>query len=207
MKRILVTIGCVLLSACSYHVTITKDAHKQKVQELMMMPPSWAANVVLSLSNHHSALPKDVPLVVTTPVSANDFNERASFAAQIQQELMTTFSRAGYTVADPNVTDRLMIKSKGEFVLSRDWQELSGNLEIGLLVVTTYSLGLSDIKLNTRVINIENNQVIAAESSAIPVTELEQFLSPAEKVVEKNGMLYRNEATGMEPVSDKQVKP
>ncbi|WP_133407586.1 FlgO family outer membrane protein [Parashewanella tropica] len=208
MKRISAVIGCAMLSACShYQVSITQNSHEQEINQKMMMPASWAAQVVWSMKKHHAEFPKDLPLVVTTPVAAEDFNQSASFTNQLQQELMTAFSRAGYIVAEPNVADRLMIKANGEFVLSRDWQELSGDLDIGLLVVTTYSLGLANVKLNTRVINVQNNQVVAAESSVIPVSSLGQFLSPAEKVIEKDGILYRNESAGMAQLKDKKGRP
>jgi len=60
------------------------------------------------------------------------------------------------------------VTDKGDFVLSRDFSELSAELPIKYVVTGTVTLHQAGLMLNARLIQIDNKRVISAARTFVP---------------------------------------
>ncbi|MBM7073065.1 hypothetical protein JQC92_13670 [Shewanella sp. 202IG2-18] len=211
MKNLLILALIALSSACA-HYKHTHEQHQFVPSERSMLTESKSSVLRLADELAHELtvqsllFAEDVPVVVMTPVMANDFTRTVNFSAVLQQSLMTSLKMRGYQVTDVNATDALKVTANGEFMLARDWQLLPHNLSVEHAVVSTVELNKNGIVLNSRVINLNDNSVLSAAEASLPVSEFSQYVMPSEKVVVRDGVVFRYSKTGQENVRQLGVK-
>lgn len=161
----------------------------------------FTQRVVNELVSRNDALRPDQPLVVSTPVLLGDFGQSNALAAQLQQGMMAAFHLHQFNVVDLNVADSLRVTADGDFILSRDWQQLPTGLPVEHLVVSTMSLTPTGMAFNSRIVDVTNNRVVSAMHSFVSAEQLPTYLVKSDKVVSKEGVLYRYQNTGEESVT------
>ena len=62
-----------------------------------------------------------------------------------------------------------IIPQQGEFLLSREVQELAVDYNAGAVLISTYSVAPDKVYLNLQIINVDYNTVVAAMSYSIPL--------------------------------------
>ncbi len=152
------------------------------------------------LTQQNEMFGPDVPTVVLTPVMVSDFSKTSNFSDALQQSLMTALKMRGFQVTDVNVTDALKVSSDGEFMLARDWQLLPHNLAVEHVVVTTIDLNRTGVVLNSRVVDVNNNNVLSAAEATMPASDFSQYIAASDKVVVRDGVIFRYSKTGQESV-------
>ena len=211
MKNIFSLILVLFTAACAHH-NHTHDKHQFVASETNKLTHSKAPILRLAdelaheLTEQSSLFAEDVPVVVMAPVMAKNFNETTNFSAALQQSLMTALKMRNYQVTDVNVTDNLRVTPKGEFMLARDWQVLPHNLSVEHVIVTTVDLNKSGVVLNSRVVDLNDNSVLSAAEATMPVTEFSSYIALSNKVVVRDGVIYRYPQQGHENVRQLGVK-
>ena len=198
-------------TACAHH-NHTHDKHQFVSAEHSQLIQSKASILRLAdelaheLTNQSVLFAEDVPVVVMTPVMADNFNQTVNFSTVLQQSLMTALKMRGYQVTDVNVTDALKVTSKGEFMLARDWQMLPHNLSVEHVIVSTVDLNQNGVVLNSRVVDVNDNSVLSAAEATMPVSAFSSYLALSDKVVVRDGVIYRYAEQGQENVRQRGVK-
>ncbi|GIU09802.1 MULTISPECIES: FlgO family outer membrane protein [unclassified Shewanella] len=156
--------------------------------------------MVNELVRQNDALRSDQPLLVTTPVLLSDMKSTNGLGLQFQQGLIASLHDHQFNLVDINVSDTLKVTQSGEFILTRDWQQLPVDVPIENVVVSTMSLSTRGVALNSRIVNINNNRVISAAQGFVNASAMPGYISLSEKVVSQNGLLYRDAQTGQHTV-------
>lgn len=74
----------------------------------------------------------------------------------------------GAPVVDFKVTDYIRVTPAGDFVLSRDFNELSAEIPIRYVVSGTMTLHAQGVLINARLIQIDNKRVVSAARTFMP---------------------------------------
>lgn len=74
----------------------------------------------------------------------------------------------GAPVVDFKVTDYIRVTPGGDFVLSRDFSELSAEVPIRYVVSGTMTLHAQGVLINARLIQIDNKRVVSAARTFMP---------------------------------------
>jgi TolB-like protein len=160
-----------------------------------------AEKLVNEMVVHNDSLRPNQPLLVTTPVMLSEFNDTNELGLQLQQGLIAAFHAHEFNLVDMNVSESLRSTLQGEFILSRDWQQLPADLPVSHVVVSTMSLTSEGLVLNARVVDVSNNRVVAAAQSFAANVTLSGYLQRSEKIISRDGILYRHETQGKESLS------
>ncbi|MCL1036469.1 hypothetical protein L2750_04800 [Shewanella submarina] len=192
----------VLVTACASEMP--DQAHmlsQQSLQHDMGKPPKSAVNhlasrAVFELMMNNDALRPTQPVVVATPVMVGDFNDTNALGKQLQQGMMAALHINQFNVVDMNVAEAMRVTKDGNFILSRDWRQLPGDVLVEYSLVSTMSLDVNGLQLNSRLIDLANNRVVSASQAFASYNELGEYLMASEKVVSENGLLYRYEKPG-----------
>ncbi|MGI2172342.1 FlgO family outer membrane protein [Shewanella sp. MF05960] len=178
-------------------------SHKQlayDIQDAGLAPKGqinvWAEKLVNELVVQNDALRPDQPLLITTPVLANNLNATNELALQLQQGLLAAFHAHEFNLVDMNVATSLRATEQGEFMLSRDWQLLPSGLPVAHVLVSTMTMTPEGIVFNGRVVNVTNNRVLSAVQSFVAASSLSGYLQESELIESRNGLLYRHEKKG-----------
>lgn len=173
----------------------------QSLQHSMGKPPKSAVNhlasrTVFELVINNDALRPSQPVVVATPVMVGNLDKTNALGQQLQQGMMAALHNSEFNVVDVNVAEAMRISEKGNFILSRDWELLPGDVLVEFGLVSTMNMDVNGLQLNARLIDLSNNRVVSATQAYASYSELSAYLTPSEKVVSEGGLLYRYEQPG-----------
>ncbi|GAB2915811.1 FlgO family outer membrane protein [Rheinheimera gaetbuli] len=97
-----------------------------------------------------------------------DFNQGSLLGNQIAESFMHELHNVGLQVIDFKVTDFIRVTPQGDFIHSRDVEELNENLAAQYAVGGTLSQHKDGVIVNARMIQINNKVVLASAQSLIP---------------------------------------
>jgi TolB-like protein len=187
------------LSACA----IAKDT--PEIRATMTLPQSninyLTQSIVDDLTIQNKSLRPDQPLVVSTPVMVGDLVQSNALASQLQQGMMAAFHKRAFNVIDVNVADALRVTPEGDFILSRNWELLPSDVPVEHVVVSSMSRSVDGMAVNSRIVNVLDNRVISATQVFIKTSQLPGYLQPSERVVSREGLLYRHTGVGNDEVT------
>ena len=114
----------------------------------------------------------DRTVLYSTTVNLNDYSETTNFG-RLHGELFATALVQHWQNDLVKLTLRQsstpIIPQQGEFLLSRDIQDLAVDFNTGAVLVTTYSVSIDKVYLNLQLINVDYNTVVASTSYSIPL--------------------------------------
>lgn len=114
---------------------------------------------------------KGYTLIVTTPVDLNNLEISNPLARQMGEELSLWFVQSGYSVQEIRKGRTVLFEpGQGEMLLTRRNTLLGNeNIRSSLIMVTTYSQTLKNIRFNVRLLHAGTNEVLAMSSQTIPL--------------------------------------
>jgi len=114
----------------------------------------------------------DRPVLYSTTVDLNDYSNTTNFG-RLHAELFSAALIQHWQNDLVKMTLRQssipIIPQEGEFLLSRDIQDLTADYNAGAVLVSTYSVSPDKVYLNLQLINVDFNTVVAAVSYSIPL--------------------------------------
>lgn len=112
------------------------------------------------------------PVLYSTTVDLNDYTNTTNFG-RLHAELFSAALVQHWHNDLLKMTLRQstspIIPQQGEFLLSRDIQDLAVDYNAGAVLVTTYSVAVDKVYLNLQLINVDFNTVVAAVGYSIPL--------------------------------------
>ncbi|WP_028765239.1 FlgO family outer membrane protein [Shewanella colwelliana] len=196
MRNALMLFSLVLLGACS-----SQDAIQDHFIDGNSLPSNSAVNyltqqIANELVRQNDQLTSKQALLVATPVLLDDLTTTNPLGLQIQQGLITAMHDHQFNLVDLNVGENVSVTNEGELLLTRDWRKLPADLPVEHVLVSTMSLSMDMLVVNSRIVNVTNNRVVSAAASSVGVAQLPGYLRMAEKVTSKDGKLHRNSQPG-----------
>lgn len=204
MYKLLVSLSFILLGGCAIY-----EPEAEQVVNMASgngSPRLAAVNhltqqLVNELVRQNAGLEPSQPLLVSTPVMLEDMKTTDALGLQIQQGLIVALHGHQFNLVDINVGEDLRVTPQGDFILTRNWQQLPSDVSVEHLVVSTMSRAKDGISLNVRIVNVSNNRVVSACQSFIQAEDLPGYVTLSEKVVSQDGLLYRDSSRGRRSVS------
>ncbi|WP_445425218.1 FlgO family outer membrane protein [Alishewanella sp. HL-SH06] len=130
---------------------------------------NYARNLVQELmTNHHNADENAMVAVTDLAFIDTDLQQGSVFTNHLSEAIIYDLHLFGVPVLDYKVTDYIRVTPQGDFVLSRDFNELSAELPIKYVVTGTATLHQAGIMLNARLIQIDSKRVISAARTFVP---------------------------------------
>ena len=202
MRKALVFTAALLLSACA---NSGEGRSTDNLSQGNKLPSTSAINhlseqIVNELVEYNDELGSDQPLLVATPVLLESFNETNGVGLQLQQGLIAALHERKFNLVDINVGDNIRVTPKGDFLLTRDWQQLPAGLAVEHVLVSTMSINTRGLVINSRIVNITNNRVVSASQGTFNLNELPGYLKASEKITSRDGLLYRDPVGGSQQV-------
>jgi TolB-like protein len=212
MKYMLSLISIVLLAACARQPQQPQTVVAEPIaSKRFVTPPSYelasqqASNAepvpVLTIneyaralvhelmSNHRTA--EDTGMVGVTDFAYVDtaLDQGTVLSNHLSEAIMYDLHKFGVAVLDYKVTDYIRVTPSGDFALSRDFSELSGELPIRFVLTGTMTAHKNGVLVNARLIRIDNKQVISAARTFVPETVVRAVISQsgADKMKLKQG--------------------
>ncbi|MCL1127621.1 FlgO family outer membrane protein [Shewanella surugensis] len=132
-------------------------------------------------------------VVVATPVFLNELNQTHPLGLALQDSLMTGLQQRQFTVIDANMSAKLRITAEGDFMLTRDWQQLSSSLMVDHALVSTMSVTSEGLILNARLLNLDNKRLISSAQAFFRYDELAGFMTPPENALSQSVLQQRDD--------------
>lgn len=129
------------------------------------------------------------PVAVTDFVMLDsDFNQANLLSFQISESLVHEIHKFGIPVIDYKSTGYIRVTEKGDFMLTRNFQELSGELPIRYVFVGTLTKHQSGYFVNAKVVGVVSKAVVGSAQSFIPNSVADSLIAsaPAETPAQKN---------------------
>lgn len=109
------------------------------------------------------------PMAVTSFVYLDsDFTTSTLLGNQLSEGFMHEVHKLGIPVVDFKTTDYIRITEQGDFSLSRDRLELSGDIPIRYLLTGTLVKHQNGTLVNARIVGMESKAIVASAQGFIP---------------------------------------
>jgi hypothetical protein len=103
----------------------------------------------------------DQPILVTTLANNDNLADTSSFGRSFQNNITAGFARRGYAVKEIKLRRDLLVRAEqGEFMLTRDLQEMAGTQRAQAVVVGTYTLANRVMYLSIRLVAPHNQAIL-----------------------------------------------
>jgi TolB-like protein len=138
------------------------------------------------------------PVAVASFVDLKDLESTNWLGNQLAESFVHELQRHGLVVIDYKTTGSIRVTKLGDYVFSRDWQELPERQIIDYVVSGTMVTQDEGILINARMIGIQSKVVVATAQSFIPNWVLGDAMNHTEKVKMIDGMIIRDSAMLMD---------
>lgn len=103
---------------------------------------------------------QDQPILVTTLVNNDNLDESSSFGRTFQNNIAAGFVNRGYAVKEIKLRRNMLVeKRQGEFMLTRDVEEMAGKQKAQAIVVGTYTMVNRIMYLSVRLVAPSNQAI------------------------------------------------
>ena len=121
-------------------------------------------------SSHRVNLKKDKPIVVASFVNVDNMLESSRLGRIVSEQFSSRLSQQGYYIVELKLRKNIFIKNEtGELLLSREIKDISKNHGAQAVVIGTYAAGDKYTYVSTRIVNPDNNMIIASHDYRLPM--------------------------------------
>jgi len=119
---------------------------------------------------------KGAKVGVTSFVEFDDSLQHSNaLGNQFAEAMATTLPQHGVEVIDFKLTRKIIVSREGDFALSRDVRQLSEKSGMDFILVGTLVTTRRGVQINSRVVSVKGQQVVAAASTLLPHLVLQQI--------------------------------
>lgn len=147
------------------------------------------------LLNTNNYLTSETPLAVVSFVDVEKMDETNWLGNTITEGMIYQMQRQGFTVIDYKNTGAIRVTPKGDFTLSRDWNDLVKEQEIDYVLTGTMLRQGGGLLINARVLGMKSRIVVASAQGFLPADRIGRDVDSLHKVRMYDGKIYRDEKT------------
>ncbi|MNF23440.1 hypothetical protein D3C84_40210 [compost metagenome] len=176
MNRIITALAMALaLAGCGSADPINRDQGDPR-QAAKGMELNWlVARMTDQLMERKSLTTLSEPIAVASFVDLDTLKDTNWMGLQIEESFIYELNRRGEIVVDFKTTGSIQVTPSGDFVMSRNYKDLSARLPISRILTGTFSRNSQGILVNARIIDLRTKMVETTAQSLIP----QQYLSGA----------------------------
>ncbi|MGE6106212.1 FlgO family outer membrane protein [Aeromonas sobria] len=175
MNKLITALALTLaLSACG------SDPINRKVGDPRQAAPGMELNWLVArltdqLMERKSLSTLTEPIAVASFVDLDTLKDTNWMGQQIEESFIYELNRRGEVVVDFKTTGSIQVTPQGDFVMSRNYKDLSARLPISRILTGTFSRNKQGILVNARIIDLRTRMVETTAQSLIP----QQYLTGA----------------------------
>lgn len=131
----------------------------------------YMRGLMQGLTSNLQHVSSETPVAVTSFIYLDGEEDKASLLGnQISESLMHEIHKVGIPVLDFKVTDYLRVTEHGDFIMTRDFNQLSDKLMIKYVVTGNLVKHQGGYLVNARVVDILTKTVVGSGQTFIPAT-------------------------------------
>lgn len=163
LSTLLLLSGCGLISG------------KKEIRDADLVKTSYQAADALVKNAPQLQLYQSRPILVASFVDIDDVQRSSTFGRMIAEQVGSRLAQHGYKVIEVKVrTDTIFTKgnaysSEGEYLLSRELQDISRHHDAYALVAGTYGAGKEVVYVTTKLIRAQDNIIMSSYDYSLPV--------------------------------------
>ena len=173
LSMILGLLMAVSLASCANNTT----ADGYQISSKSLMSYNYAGVDAL-MAKAGKMVNKNTPMLVGTVGNVNNVESSSTLGRTISEQMSTRLAQKGYKVADVKLRPGISVQnggslssaSSGEYLLSRDVRNISGEHKAGAVITGTYSVGAETVLVNLRLIDVRSGNVITGYDYVLPKT-------------------------------------
>ena len=150
-------------------VSPASSNYSHATQQPLLTVNDYVRNLVHELMALQHNLDSDSQLGVTDFSYVDSALDQGTvFSNHLSEAMIYDLHKFGVPVLDYKVTDYIRVTESGDFVLSRNFEELSDEVAIRYVVTGTLTTHQQGVLVNARLVQIDNKRVVSAARTFIP---------------------------------------
>lgn len=166
-------------------LTNQPEAVKYKLQELAKKPHGSAKDInyyvrglMQDLAGNLQYVNNTTPVAVTSFVLLDsDYTKTNLIGTQMAESVIHEVHKLGIPVIDFKTTDYIRVTSEGDFIFSKDYEDLNGDSPIRYVVGGTLVKYNDGYLVNARMVGIDSKAVVGSAQSFIPNNVVSAMMS------------------------------
>jgi TolB-like protein len=123
------------------------------------------------LKNLRAKLNSEQIVLVASFVDVKFMEQSSNFGRIMAECISSRLSQHGYTVVELKLRHSIYIKKQGgEFLLSREFTNISSEHNSQAVVVGTYSVAINDVYVSARIVQSTTGKIISSFDFKLPLT-------------------------------------
>lgn len=152
--------------------TVRKDPTYEQAASNPLIPANHAAAESL-LAKLKGRLTDNQPLIVATVVNIDALDRSSTLGRIISEQVSGRFTSAGYQVIEMKFRNNVyMARDQGELMLTRELRDIATTHNAQAVVVGSYAQSSDMVFVNLKVIQPQQNIVLAAHDYALPMDRM-----------------------------------
>ncbi len=177
-----------------YHLTHNKNAEIDSYELPRHAINDLAKGLAYQMLKSSNFVNTSTPVAVASFVDLKDLESTNWLGNQLAESFVHELQHHGLVVIDYKTTGSIRVSSHGDYVFSRDWQELPERQLIDYVVSGTMVTQEEGVLVNARMIGIQSKVVVATAQSFIPNWVLGGEMNHNENVKMIDNMIIRDNA-------------
>lgn len=191
MKYLTLPLAVLMLTACTTTPTYTTPSIEQAIQAqwqkdddiMQLTVNAYSQSLVYQLILNWQQTDPESQVAVTNFTFVDSALEQGSILSNhLSEAMMHDLHTFGVPVLDYKATDYIRVTEQGDFVLSRNYEELSAALPIRYVVTGTMTQHQQGMLINARLVRIDNKQVMSVARTFIPEAVVSAIIRHNEQV-------------------------
>jgi len=204
MKHWLAFILPGLLLGCSVSTDDNMSFYQQNAQGKKQitqdnMPVSAINDLVKVMTNSliksSDYVSPKTPVAVASFVDLSDLESTHWLGNQLSESVIYELQHHGLKVVDFKTTGYIRVTPKGDFVQTRNWQQLPSRQIIDYVVTGTMTKQDGGVLVNTRIVGMKSNIVVATAQAFVPDWVMGEQYSQHQNVKLHKGKIVRDSST------------
>ncbi|MCL2830700.1 MAG: FlgO family outer membrane protein [Betaproteobacteria bacterium] len=123
---------------------------------------------VLATSNH--GIGTGGPFIVATLVNIDKLDQSSTLGRVISEQVNSRLVQLGYGAVELKISNSVFMKrNEGEFMLTREIQDIASAHNAQAVIVGTYAESADFVYVSLKVVNPANSNILAAHDYALPI--------------------------------------
>ena len=163
--------GCSIQQLCFWKKNLTAS-------HSIILKTSYQAGEALSHLLNKKDFDKNQALITASFVNIDNLKESSTLGRMISEQIGNRLSQLGYQIVELKLRqDSVFIKEReGEFLLSRELQQISETHSAEYVLVGTYAISEYIIYVSARLVQTSNNHVASSYDYQLPIDDIVRSL-------------------------------
>jgi len=188
--KFLAMAGLCMLSACAYNNAghLAQDRMAGNDDTRVIMGGHYTNNILarqtydavdrLIRQAHRRGEETSIPMVVATLSNIDTMEHTNRFGRVVGEQISSRLTQQGITTSELKLRKSVNIKQSrdnlsqgGEYILSRDINDIRTEYKVGYAVTGTYGIAEDSVMVNLKLIDIKNGHIAAATDYSVDIND------------------------------------